>query len=320
MRILFITSSRIGDAVLSSGLLDHLRKAHPQARFTIVAGPAAAPLFTAFPALERIIPLPKRRFRMHWVALWRELAGIAWEIIVDLRRSAVSYLLRRGVLHRMPNSPPGLHAVQRFAATLDMQDAPPAPAVWTGPADERIAAAKIPAGGPVLGIGPTANWPGKIWPCDRFAELALRLTGRLGALPGARIAVFGGPDERGQIGRLFDRLGDRETMDIFGVSLTEAAACLRRCRLFVGNDSGLMHLAAACGTPTLGLFGPSQTKVYAPWGDLTAAVRTPESYEELISGPGYDHRTTGSLMHGLTVDTAEAAAIALWRRVTEPAR
>ena len=55
MKILFITSSRIGDAVLSSGLLDHLMARYPRAYFTVACGPAAAPLFAAAPRVERII-------------------------------------------------------------------------------------------------------------------------------------------------------------------------------------------------------------------------------------------------------------------------
>ena len=75
-----------------------------------------------------------------------------------------------------------------------------------------------------------------------------------------------------------------------------------------------MHMAAAAGTPTLGLFGPSKEVDYRPWGPHADFVRTPESYDELISWPGYDHRTTGSMMGNLSVDTVEAAATALLRR------
>ena len=88
--------------------------------------------------------------------------------------------------------------------------------------------------------------------------------------------------------------------------------------MFIGNDSGLMHMAAASGVPTLGLFGPSRVEHYAPWGPNTAWVRTVESYDELIGAPGYDHRTTGTLMDGLSIDAAEQAAIELWRRVEAP--
>ena len=91
----------------------------------------------------------------------------------------------------------------------------------------------------------------------------------------------------------------------------ESAACLERATLFVGNDSGLMHMAAAGGTPTLGLFGPSRDEIYAPWGDDGVAVRTPESFTELTTAPDYDHRTTDTLMRSLTVDAVADAATSL---------
>ncbi len=64
-----------------------------------------------------------------------------------------------------------------------------------------------------------------------------------------------------------------DAIDLVGkLTLPEAAACLARCALFVGNDSGLMHLAAAAGAPTLGLFGPTPAQEYAPAGPRATAV------------------------------------------------
>ncbi len=68
-----------------------------------------------------------------------------------------------------------------------------------------------------------------------------------------------------------------EAIDFVGkLSLPEAAACLERAALYVGNDSGLMHLAAATGTPTLGLFGPTPVAEYAPAGQRASAVAAPD--------------------------------------------
>jgi ADP-heptose:LPS heptosyltransferase len=58
-------------------------------------------------------------------------------------------------------------------------------------------------------------------------------------------------------------------------------AALKRARLFIGNDSGLMHLAAAAGAPTLGLFGPSDDRLYAPWGQHARVVRGPRSFAQV---------------------------------------
>jgi ADP-heptose:LPS heptosyltransferase len=132
------------------------------------------------------------------------------------------------------------------------------------------AAALIPAGSPVIGLGPTANWDGKIWPAERFVSLYQALAGRL---PAARAVVLGGPGaaERQAAQAVLDGLPD--AIDLVGrLELPQAAACLKRCALFVGNDSGLMHLAAAAGVPTLGLFGPTPATEYAPAGRCTAVA------------------------------------------------
>ena len=89
---------------------------------------------------------------------------------------------------------------------------------------------------------------------------------------------------------------------------------LARCAFFIGNDSGLTHLAAAARIPTLGLFGPSPIEHYAPWGPLTAVVRTTIS-PEVLCPPGFDFPNAKTLMESLSVDAAEEAALALWRRV-----
>jgi len=93
-----------------------------------------------------------------------------------------------------------------------------------------------------------------------------------------------------------------DAIDLTGrLSLPEASACLSRCALFVGNDSGLMHLAAAAGAPTLGLFGPTSAAEYAPAGRRCAVALAP--------GPA-----GAAPMDGLTVDDAITAALGLLRK------
>jgi ADP-heptose:LPS heptosyltransferase len=75
-----------------------------------------------------------------------------------------------------------------------------------------------------------------------------------------------------------------------------------------------MHLAAAAGAPTLGLFGPSEDRRYAPWGPKAAVVRTEESYAELFGRRAAPGRVQETLMDGLSVETALAAATELLGR------
>ncbi len=100
------------------------------------------------------------------------------------------------------------------------------------------------------------------------------------------------------------------------------AAVLKRCSLYIGNDSGPLYISVAAGIPNLGLmgpspglFGPPQGPYVAPWAKRTELVRTTKAREELVGTPDFDPKTVGSLMGTLTVNAAEAAANALWQRL-----
>jgi len=293
MRILFITSTRLGDAVLSTGLLGHLINAYPQARFTIACGRVAAGVFARMPHRERTIVLDKRRYRLHWPGLWFATVTTFWDLVVDIRGSAFAWMVptRRRAVLRPRNGPKIAH----LAAVLAL-DPPPLPVIWTAPEDRARAAALLPTGRPIVALAPTANWRPKIWPAERFAALFRALAD--GPLPDAVPAIFAGPGdwESGLAAPLRQALP--EAIDLTGqLSVPEAAACLARAALFVGNDSGLMHLAAASGAPTLGLFGPTDAATYAPVGPRAAAVLAPTQQ-----------------MHDLPVAQALAAARALLAR------
>lgn len=323
MRLLFITATRIGDVVLSTGILDHLIRTHPGARVTVACGPACTGLFAHLPGLDRVIAMQKRPAALHWLSLWRDCIATRWDLAVDLRGSALTGLVRarRRIVRRggRRGGRKGMHRIAELGGLLGL-DPPPLPVVWAS-ADERAAALRqIPPGGPVIGLGPTANWPGKVWPSDRFAALFQALA--QAPLVGARAAIFAGPGaaERDAAEAVIRALPAASVIDLAGrLSLTEAAACLARCDLYVGNDSGLMHLSAAAGAPTLGLFGPSPPEEYAPAGACAGFVRTPETMAELIGHPGYDHRTTGTLMGTLAVETVVAGARALLARAARRA-
>jgi heptosyltransferase III len=318
MDILFVTATRIGDAVLSTGLISYLVDRYPGARLTIAAGPLAAPLFDAVPGIERLIVVAKWRWSLHWLPLYAAVAARRWDLVVDLRGSALAWLLRASERKVMAKGAAGEHRVCQLGRLFGL-DPPPGPRLWTATGHEHAAAALVPAGGPVLAIGPTANWRGKQWRAERFAELALRLTADGGVLPGARVAVLAAGHERRQAQPLLEAIPQARRIDLVGrVDLLTAAAALGRCALFIGNDTGLMHIAAACATPTLGLFGPSPSCQYAPWGPRADFVCSTDS-PEMMFGPGFDHRTTDTLMDGLSVAAAEAASWQLWDRVATPA-
>jgi ADP-heptose:LPS heptosyltransferase len=233
--------------------------------------------------------------------------------VVDLRGSALAYLLWARARRVMGKGDPEEHRVRQLARLFAL-DPPPAPRLWVTRAHEARAAELLPPGGPVLAMGAAANWRGKEWRAERFAELALRLTAPAGPFPHARVAVLAAAHERKQATPLLEAIPPARRIDLVGrLDLLTIAAVLRRAALFIGNDTGLMHMAAAVGTPTLGLFGPSPAAQYAPWGRLTAIATTTISNAEMFP-PGWHNLTTDTMMDSLTVDAAEAAARRLWER------
>jgi len=272
VNILFITHTRIGDAVLSSGVLRHLVERYPAARFTIACGPLAATLFAHVPRLERVLVVSKRKFDLHWYVLWKEVRGTVWDIVVDLRRSLISYLIPVRKRYVVGPIAPGVHHAEHLSRLLDVSP-PAAPHLYAGARHSVAAAALIPDGAPVLALAPVAATAAKTWPAQSFAGLALKLTAPGGPCAGWRVALFGGPDDETQAKPISQALSGCITVFNQPDLLTVQAA-LARCRAFIGNDSGLSHLAASTAIPVLALFGATDSGRYAPWGGQT--LRAPD--------------------------------------------
>lgn len=313
---LFITANRIGDAILSTGLLDCLARDGHDVRLTVACGPLVVPLFERHPQVDRVISMRKRHYAGHWRELWSSVAGERWDTVVDLRRSLMPWLLRARRRASVPHPRPDEHRVRLVARTLNLP--PIAPRLWLTD-DDRSAAENVLQGEQsVLAIGPTANWAAKIWPAERFADLVRRLTSNGAPFDGACVFVTGGAGEESLIRPILASLPAERLIVRMGLDLPTTAAVFERTRLFIGNDSGLMHMAAAAGTPTIGLFGPTRDVHYAPWGDHCRAVRTEANVEELIGAPDFDHRTSGSLMGTLSVEAVEDAVRELLEQSVMP--
>jgi heptosyltransferase-3 len=268
MRILFVTSNRLGDAVLSTGLLDHLIRTYPAARITVACGPVAADVFRRMPNLERIVVIAKQPFGRHWLPLWRMAVTRWWDLVVDIRGSALSWLIP--ARHRAVMRPSTGPKTVQLARVLGLHQVP-LPVVWFSAEDDARASGLLPPGRPVIVLAPTANWAPKVWPAERFVSLFQRLAA--GPVPGAVAVVVAGPGqaEAAMAEPVLRALpGAIDAID--RLSLPEIAALLSRSGLFVGNDSGLMHLAAASGVPTLGLFGPTDAAEYGPAGRCATAL------------------------------------------------
>ena len=313
MKLLFVTSTRLGDAIISTGILNQLIEDNPNLRITIACGPAAAPIFEKVPNLERVIVLDKMLLSLHWLRLWGLCIYSFWDLVIDLRNAPLTFLLFRKNRLGMGKSDKSRLFIENVSRVINL-DQVASPKIWPGEVDIKLAEELIPSNVPVLAIGPTANWKAKTWRSEYFSELISRVTGSNGILENAHIAVFGRSDERPMALVLMEKIPAGRCIDLVGkISLLSVYACLSRCSLFVGNDSGLMHLAAASGVPTLGLFGPTQESLYAPWGNNAMTGRTTVPFQNIFPD-NFDHRSSDSLMDSLTVDMVEETIIKLWEK------
>lgn len=312
--ILYVAGARLDHAVFNSGVLDYLVRTRPDARFTIICGPQSQSLMAQTPRLDRLIVVHERPLGLHAPGLLRRVLFRRWDLLVDLEGSPLIRLVPARQAEFRRRSTILAHKVREAAGVLHLE--PPPPPRIRIPADARDhATALLPPGRPVLGLCLAAQYPATAWPADRFADLASRLTGPGCPMEGAPIAVFGEPVGDRNRAQLPQALPVAGALDLTGMaSLTDIAACMARVRLFIGNDSGLLHLAAAMGAPTLGLYGPTDELRRGPYGTDCAAVRGPAGHAELTGDARAWCRQPESLMSDLTVDAAAEAASRLLAR------
>jgi heptosyltransferase-2 len=124
-----------------------------------------------------------------------------------------------------------------------------------------------------LVIHPGSGSKKKSWPLDRFLDLIRYLHKNAGS----KFLVILGPAEGGEIQRAFEKMewemGPDAPLLAKGFSLPEVASLIEGCRVFIGNDSGITHMAAALGVPTVAIFGPTDPGVWAPRGENVTVVR-----------------------------------------------
>jgi heptosyltransferase-2 len=128
---------------------------------------------------------------------------------------------------------------------------------------------------PVVAMAPGAVGPGKAWPPQNYAELARQLTEQ-----GADVWVLGGPAEK-TIAAQIVQAGGASVYDLTGNDLRNAIVALAAADLAVTNDSGLMHISAAIGTPTVAIFGPTSARLWAPLNPLSAIVEPPGTFANI---------------------------------------
>ena len=293
-RILVVKLRAVGDVVLATAVLPSLRKAFPAARIDFLVESAGRDAVGGNPYVDRVVVLPRKEWEalpsvVGWVKglqFVRMLRNEGYDLVFDLfgnprsafltwatgARCRVGFAFRgRKYAYHLRVVPRG-DRVHEVAFNLDALRALRISVVDAFPvfyfsekdtdyADGWISRKRL-EGTFLVGIHPWGGWEAKRWGLERFAELADRIVETVGP----EVVVFWGPGEE-EHARRVQTLTKHRVHVAPPTSLKELAALMSRCRLVVANDSGPMHIAAAVGTPTVGIFGPTQWRLQGPYGN-----------------------------------------------------
>lgn len=267
--ILLIRYSALGDVVLATSVLAGLRQKFPSARIEWVTDGAYATLLEG--VVDRVISFA-RRDAVSRAAVLQDVRG-RFDLAIDLQNKWWSNSVARAAapkrlrfVRRTPFEAlaslvghdkifDDLPATELYARAAQLEQSGPPYLVASQAARER--AASLLPGENWVAVSPGAAWENKRWPAARLAQVAAGLRSK-----GHRIVLVGGPMD----GALLDtvRSGCTLDADLTSESLAVVSAALGRVRLLIGNDSGLVHVAAAMGTTVLALFGPTSVIRWGP--------------------------------------------------------
>ena len=308
--ILYIAEPEAEAAVLSSGVLAYLVEAMPQASFTIVGSPTTSPLFADTPRLDRLLTLD-RDGHFEWIALWNQVRGTKWGLVVDMRGSTLSGKLRRqkravrGATTPIGDEPTP-HAVEQAAAVLKLDEVP-GPKLFFGEETQAVADAIVqPDGKPILAVGPGTEWIGKRWPAERYSKIAAALLADDGPLAGGRLLIVGEEADRDLAHTIRLAVARKRVIEAQGkLTRLQAAAALSHASLYIGADSLWTQLAVAAGVPSIGVFGPSDETLVGPWKG--ASVRGPRSFAEFKE---LDPRLNQAIQHMMDLPAERVLKVA----------
>ncbi len=330
-RILLMQGAFLGDCVLTLPLLRQLRELFPSSSISVLARPETAGVFAQADPSAAVIEDRKRSssFFAEFFRLKRELRKGSFDLAVIPHRSLRSALLARlaGVPRRVGFSSSAgaflltdkvpfswlLHDLERNLTLLLPLKGSPQPA-WPGLASPPDPFKKfgLPESG-LFGVNPGSAWPTKCWPAARYAEVIKRLHGELGL----RAVLVGGPKEREVAAEVEKLAGAGACFNLAGrTDLGELMAVIKRLSLFITNDSGPMHIAAAYGVPTAAVFGPTTRELgFFPYGERNEVL---EEFLECrpcaLHGSRSCPRGHFLCMKLITADKVHAAAVRLLGR------
>lgn len=291
MRILLIRLSSLGDVVLTTPVIRAVRAHFPDAYIAMLVAKQSADVLRENPHLDEIITFDrsaKNKDTGEMLRVVRILRERKFTLALDLqgkfRTELLMYLsgaaerVGKGRLCTVRAREQGnKHATRHY---FDLLHAVGIPAVDQRlemffasseriDATQRFDAAGITETGLKVGLFPGAGWKLREWMPERFAAIGDKLVQHFNA----NVLIFGGQKEAELVHTVADLMDARAVTFAGNLQIRELAACVEKCDLFLTNDTGPMHIAAAVGTPTVSLFGPGNHIRFQPLGELHQTIR-----------------------------------------------
>jgi heptosyltransferase I len=312
-KVAIVKLSSLGDVIHALPVARALRRARAGVQLTWIVEAREYALLKDHPDLDVVVPVDTRLWRkLIWRPagarqvigkvgrLRRRIRSARFDVAIDLQG-----LLKSGLLTAYTGAPlrigftadhcrelnflftnrrvrppaSAVHVVDQYLALLAPLGIAPGPVEFHVPVpaaaerrmDEFLGEQGVKSRDLVVAINPGAARESKRWPVEHFRALADRLAQE----PNVRILLLWGPDEVHMARQIRDGLSARAILAP-PTDLHELAGLLRRCALMVANDTGPLHLAAALGTPCVGLFGPTRAERNGPYGPHGRGVQSPD--------------------------------------------
>jgi len=335
-RILLVRLSALGDVVNTLPAVSAVREAFPRARLGFIVEDRCRDVVVGHPAIDRVYVYPRKRWQSDFFRFWRwgrlvsevgaffrEIRSERYDVALDFQGNL------KGALHAWLSGSPErigfarghcselnwlfstlrvrpaterMYRVEKFLSLLaPLGIAPERPryvlprSAESGARVRRFLGEEGWAGGDYIVLHPGTSEFGKIkrWPLDRFGALARRLRAE-----GHRVLIVWGPGERGMAETIAREGGAGVRVAMETRSILDLAELIAGARVFVGADSGPLHIASAVGVRSVALFGPKDPAIYGPYNPLGKVVYKPDG-----AGP--------ASMEAITVEDAHAAVASI---------
>ena len=266
-KILFITLSNIGDAILTTPTLEALHCKYPNAVFDIIGDQRSRILFKYCPYVNNFFEKDKDLGWWGVLLLIKKLRKKKYDLAVDLRSDGILYFVKaKKKLFKTSNkSSLKIHSAEKHFLSLKniIEDTLPLTTIWLSDFETELTRRifRKYKNNRSLTIGIGANFEGKIWDISNYIELASTLNEFFDVIilvGDKNDAILSKEFTLGYKGKIIDCCGN--------YNLLETAAIIKRSDFFVGNDSGLGHIASAVKTKSFTIFGVGEPHRYSPWG------------------------------------------------------